>query len=71
MGPRASLERRTSPACLAATAPSAPTDARGVRTLRAQSVPGFSLLRLSVPARLTLVAAVAALLWLAVWWALT
>jgi hypothetical protein len=31
---------------------------------------GFSLLRLSVPARLSIVAAAAALLWVAVFWAL-
>ncbi|HEU4476569.1 MAG TPA: hypothetical protein VFR71_07750 [Methyloceanibacter sp.] len=33
-------------------------------------IPGFSLLRLSVPARLAIVAAAAAVLWLAVLWAL-
>jgi hypothetical protein len=31
---------------------------------------GFSLLRLSVPMRLVLAGAAAALLWLCVWWAL-
>ena len=35
-----------------------------------RATPGFSLLRLSVPVRLLIVAAAAALLWLAVLWAL-
>ena len=75
MGPRASLERRASPASLAATVASesalAPASARIATLHRAHSVAGFSLLRLSVAARLAIVAAVTALLWLAVWWALT
>jgi hypothetical protein len=38
--------------------------------LNAAQITGFSLLRLSLPARLLMVAAAAALLWGAVFWAL-
>jgi hypothetical protein len=36
----------------------------------AHAAAGFSLLRLSVPARLGIAGTAAALLWLGVWWAL-
>jgi hypothetical protein len=38
--------------------------------VQADAASGFSLLRLSVPARLAMVAIASALLWGAVWWAL-
>lgn len=72
MGPRAFLERRVSPAPRRPYPGSGGDRIVGIEHVSgAGRAPGFSLLRLSVPVRLVLVAIVTALLWLFVLWALT
>lgn len=66
---RGELHRHVALISTASDVPAAAADMRA--TPSDMSGSGLSLLRLSVPARLAMVAAAAALLWVAVLWALS
>jgi hypothetical protein len=68
------LKRREAHAAFVAPDGATAAERRGAHAVahgHASAVPGWSLLRLSVGARLAMVAIVAALLWAAVLWALS